>query len=117
MILPKLQRGDLVLATIPFTDLAASKLRPALVISEGVIGTDVVLIALSSVVRGATAPYDVIIDERHADFPATGLLRTSVVRTHHLVTVEQKMLARRLGRLPPFWQAQVDAQLITLLGL
>jgi mRNA interferase MazF len=29
-----LQRGDIVLATLPFTDLSASKIRPALVVQS-----------------------------------------------------------------------------------
>jgi mRNA interferase MazF len=117
MIRRHLQRGELVLAVIPFTDLGATKLRPALVISDGAIGEDVVLVAISSVIRGSTATHDVIIDGQHAEFPKTGLLRTSVVRTHHLVTVDQRMLTRRLGSLPEIWQRQVDERLAVLLGL
>ena len=48
---PTLSRGDVVLTRFPFTDLTGASLRPALVVSPGQIGEDVVLVAVSSVVR------------------------------------------------------------------
>lgn len=116
MIQRVLQRGDLVLAVIPFTDLAATKIRPALIISDGLIGQDVVLAAISSVNRGVVA-HDVSVESNHPEFAQTGLLKSSVVRCHHLITVEAKMLVRRLGTLPLSWQQQVDQELKQLLGL
>jgi mRNA interferase MazF len=55
---PTLSRGDVVLTRFPFTDLTGASLRPALVVSPGQIGEDVVLVAISSVVRGLHASTD-----------------------------------------------------------
>jgi len=53
---PTFARGDVVLTQFPFTDLTCASVRPALVVSQGLIGQDVVLACISSVVRGASVP-------------------------------------------------------------
>jgi mRNA interferase MazF len=117
MIARRLARGDIVLATIPFTDLQSAKVRPALVVSDGLIGHDVVLAAISSVVRSTGDKFDVVLDGQHPDFAQSGLLRTSVVRTHHLVTVQERVAARYLGYLAADWLAEVNQKLRSALGL
>lgn len=117
MISRPLAKGDVVLATIPFTDLQAGKVRPALVVSAGQVGDDVVLVAISSNLRGNTRDLDIRIDPADPDFVATGLRLASVIRTHHLVTVESRIVARRLGRLSARLMAEVERGLSRLLGL
>ena len=114
---PTLVRGDVVLTRFPFTDLTGASLRPALVVSPGQIGEDVVLVANSSVVRGSRISTDCIVDTGHAEFPQTGLRVTSVLRLHKLATVERAVIVRRLGRIGPQLQAEVDKLLPTVLGL
>jgi mRNA interferase MazF len=112
-----LTRGDVVLTQFPFTDLTGTSLRPALVVSPGPIGEDVVLIAISSVVRGSRIPTDYVVETSHPEFPLTGLRVTSVFRLHKLVTVERAVIVRRLGHLGPSLQAEVDKLLPSVLGL
>lgn len=112
-----LSRGDVVLTRFPFTDLSGASLRPALVVSRGQIGQDIVLAGISSVVRGALAPTDCTVEMEHSEFPLTGLRVTSVIRTHKLATVERSVIVRRLGRLGPQLQAEVDGLLLTVFGL
>lgn len=114
---PRLSRGDIVLTRFPFTDLTGSSLRPALVISPGQIGQDVVPAAISSVVRGALSPTDYTVDRVHPEFALTGLRVTSVFRLHKLATVERSVIVRRLGRIGPQLQAEVDRLLRITLGL
>ena len=40
---PMLSRGDVVLTRFPFTDLTGASHRPAVVVSRGQIGQDIVL--------------------------------------------------------------------------
>jgi len=47
----KLSRGDIVLVRFPFTDLSETSLRPALIVSKEQIGQDIILAAISSIVR------------------------------------------------------------------
>jgi mRNA interferase MazF len=114
---PTLARGDVVPTRFPFTDLTGASLRPALVISQGLIGQDLVLAGISSVVRGVVAPTDYTVDTTHPEFALTGLRVTSVLRLHKLATVEQSVITRRLGRIGPQLQAQADARLRVVVGL
>jgi mRNA interferase MazF len=117
MIARRLTRGDVVLATIPFTDLQSAKLRPALIVSDGLIGKDVILVAISSVVRPTGHEFDVVLSSQHPDFSLSGLLRTSVVRAHHLITVEDRVIVRYLGRLGDRWLNEVTEKLRTVIGV
>ncbi len=114
---PILGRGDVVLTQFPFTDLTGASLRPALVVSPGLIGQDVVLVGISSVIRGAAIPTDYAVDPTHAEFPLTGLRIRSVLRMHKLAAVEQSVIKRRLGRIGPLLQAEVDTRLRIAVGL
>jgi len=98
--------------------LTGASLRPAVVVSQGHIGQDIVLIAISSVVRGALAPTDYTVESTHPEFALTGLRVTSVLRMHKLLAaVERSVISRRLGRLGPQLQAEVDRILRVVLGL
>jgi len=112
-----LARGDVVLTQFPFTALTGAAVRPAVVVSQGQIGQDLVLIAISSVVRGALAPTDYTVERTHPEFALTGLRVTSVLRMHKLAAVERSVIARRLGRLGLQLQAEVDRMLRVVLGL
>jgi mRNA interferase MazF len=92
-------------------------LRPAVVVSHGQIGQDIVLAAISSVLRGALAPTDYTVDTTHPEFALTGLRITSVFRMHKLATVERSVIVRRLGRIGPQLQAEVDRLLRVVLAL
>src|SRR4051812_25382204 len=98
---PSLARGDVVLTPFPFTDLQGQPVRPALVVSQGVIGQDVILAGISSVVRGSAVPSDHLLQSGDPEFPMTGLRVTSVIRLHKLVTIDVALLLRRLGRIGP----------------
>lgn len=117
MTLPPLSRGDIVLTRFPFTDLTGASLRPALVISPGELGQDVVLAAISSVLRGSLVSTDCTVETNHPEFTQTGLRITSVFRTHKLATVERSIIVRRLGRIGPQLQAEVDRLLGIVVGL
>jgi mRNA interferase MazF len=112
-----LSRGDVVLTRFPFTDLTGVSLRPAVVVSQGQIGQDIVLVAISSVVRGILASTDYTVETTHLEFPLTGLRVTSVLRVHKLAAVERSVIVRRLGHLGPQLQAEVDRLLCVVLGL
>jgi mRNA interferase MazF len=112
-----ISRGEIVLTRFPFTDLTGASLRPAIVVSPGPIAEDVVLVAISSVLRGTLAPTDYTVDVTHPEFAQTGLRVTSVIRLHKIVTVERAIIIRRLERIGPLLQAEVDRLLRVVLGL
>ncbi len=112
-----LSRGDIVLVRFPFTDLSGASLRPALVVSKGQIGQDVVLIAISSIVRFPAISSDLILDTTHTEFGLTGLRVTSAFRIHKLATVDRSVIIRRIGYIGPGLQAEVDKLLRLVLDL
>ncbi len=114
---PTLARGNVVLTRFPFTDLTGASLRPAVIVSQGQFGHDMVLVAISSVVRGTLAPTDYTIEPNHPEFILTGLRVMSVFRMHKLATVERSVITRRLGHLGPQLQAEVDRLLREVLAL
>jgi hypothetical protein len=89
-----LTRGDMVLTRFPFTDLTGS-----------------------SVVRGALALTDYTVETIQPEFVLIGLHITSVIRMHKLAAAERSVIVRRLGRLGPQLQAEVDRLLRMVLGL
>ncbi|MBX2892828.1 MAG: type II toxin-antitoxin system PemK/MazF family toxin [Saprospiraceae bacterium] len=76
-----MDRGTIVLTKFPFTDLSASKRRPAVVVSKvDPADPDVIVAFISS----ATPPYpsatDFILPDTHPDFGLTGLKKSSVFK-------------------------------------
>jgi mRNA interferase MazF len=115
------RRGDIILATLPFTDLSGSKIRPALVVQSdhNNVRLDDVILALitRSVVRAATEPTQILIDVNTPEGRASGLLHTSAVKCEHLVTLHRSFLQRVIGRLPDAIMQQVDVCLKAALDL
>jgi mRNA interferase MazF len=88
--------GDVVVVPFPFTDLASSKVRPALVLAVVTRG-DLILCQITS--QSAGHPDGVTI--LAADFEAGGLPRPSFALPHRVVTANEVCVRRAAGRLKP----------------
>lgn len=102
MIQPK--SGDILLVNFPFTDQTGSKVRPAVVISRDDIHqkeNDYTLLFISSVIPAQLEPYEILFQQTHPDFAVSGLKKDSLFKANKIVTVQRKLLKRRLGRLGP----------------
>ena len=89
--------GDIVLVPFPFTSQAASKRRPAVIVSSEAYHRerpDVVMMAVTSQLRPGQLFGEVWLD----DWRSAGLLKPSAVKPV-LATLEQSMVIRRLGTL------------------
>jgi len=101
----------------PFTDLTTIKQRPALVVSSDAFNArqrDVMVVAITSQV-----PPTVGLEEYRLssdDQRAAGLPKPSVVKCGKLLTIDQRLIRKVLGRLPPQTLGQIKQQLLTLLG-
>ena len=115
--MPSFLRGDVLLTLFPFTDLTGARLRPCLVVSPGLIGQDLIVAGISSVVRGGIIATDVLLETSYPEFRQTGLRVQSVIRLHKLAAIEQSVIGRRLGQIGPQLQAKVDQALKIALGL
>ncbi len=92
-------KGDIILVPFPFTDLSQTKLRPAVVLWADGKGQDVTLCFISSQKVETLAANEFAIAANDPQFSMTGLKTTSKVRVTRIVTLERRMLRRRLGKL------------------
>lgn len=113
-----MQKGKIVLVPFPFDDLSATKVRPAVILTEP-IGAyrHVVLAFISSQVPAEPFETDIVIDVQDPDFDKTGLRVSSVLRLHRLLSVTLDLAQRELGELAPSFADQTEQKLKTLFGL
>ena len=93
------RRGEVVLVAFPFTDLATTKMRPALVVSSDAFNNqhlDVVLAAITSQVPKKIAAAEHLLSVE--DQKQAGLPKLSIVKLSKLVTIDQRLIRKRLGR-------------------
>ncbi len=103
--------GSIVLTRFPFTDLSGDKRRPALVVSCG--GTpraDVVVCFITSVPQSGPgiSPIDPV--------AGTGLKVQSFVFFGKIVTLNRRVIAGKLGAVPPAWLAAQQAEFFGVFG-
>jgi mRNA interferase MazF len=106
--------GDVVLVPFPFTNQAASKQRPAVIVSADAynrVKPDIVLMAITSQFRPSPALGDVWL----VDWQAAGLLKSSAVKPV-FATLEQTLVIRPLGALSTPDQAAVKTVIGKILG-
>jgi len=115
---PMLRRGDVVLVPFPFTDLTTDKVRPAVIVSADPQETDVTIAFVSSAVSpGEQSETDYVLRQHDPGFEGTGLKKASTFKMRKLLTIERTMVIRRLGRVSPVIQNQLDARLRRAIGL
>ena len=105
-------RYKIVLINFPFDDLAETKLRPALCLTNYISRFNhIVFAAITSNVANATELTDIII-EVNDETVKTGLKTTSVLKTHRLVTASENIIQKVIGDLPASYYAQVEEKLM-----
>lgn len=111
-------KGKIVLVPFPFDDLSASKVRPAVCLTNTIGHNNHVIISfISSRIPTDFLETDLILDLNQADFTKTGLRVASLLRLHRLTTVTTAIFLRELGELPPRMQDDIDNRLRKLFNL
>lgn len=112
-----MNRGDIVLAEVHFTNLGATKVRPAVVISSDAVnkGEDRVLVPISSRML-LSWPWHVVASRADAGFRITGLHRESVFLCAKLMTLHRSLIHRKLGTAAPYMR-QIEAGVRAALAL
>jgi mRNA interferase MazF len=107
------ERGDIVLLPFPFTDLSATRTRPAVVVSVGGFQqeTSDILVAMVT-----SVPHTSAYDYELRDWQAANLLRPSWVRAK-LATLSPSLVRYNPGRLSERDLAEVDQRIRLALGL
>jgi mRNA interferase MazF len=101
-------RGDVVIIPFPFSDLSATKRRPALVLAA-LAGDDVILCQITSQARSN----GLAIAISGGDFTEGGLNQDSNVRPERLFTADSR-ITRHVGRLSA---AKVQAVISAVVAL
>jgi mRNA interferase MazF len=91
--------GEIVLVRFPFTDVAADKKRPALLLARTIRSPRnrlVTVAMITSQVEALKLDGDVLL----ADWKAAGLLHPSLLRLAKIATVDDELIDKTIGRLP-----------------
>jgi mRNA-degrading endonuclease toxin of MazEF toxin-antitoxin module len=112
------RRGQVVVVSVPFSDQAGAKLRPAVVVSPETFHRklrDVIVCPVSSQPRRFQKPGPG--DRPLTKWKAAGLRYPSTARVSNIVAVEKSLIRRPLGKLAPEDLRNLDSALREALGL
>ncbi len=115
-----IRRGDVVIVDFPFSDLRASKVRPALVVQNDPDNNrrrKTVIALITGNLRMDGDPSHHLVDPTTPDGASSGLHGPSLVSCNSLFTVEQTGIIRVIGALTASAMARVNACLTAALGL
>jgi len=115
------QRGDVVLVRFPFSSGVVAKIRPALVVqndrnNQRLINTVLAMISRTTH-RAAREPTQILLDPATPEGRQSGVAALSAVTCENLFTVEQQLIHRVIGHLPPALMTKIDDCLKASLGL
>lgn len=105
----KFVKGDVVVLPFPFTDLSASKKRPAVVVTQ-LTGDDIILCMVTTPAKADG--YSIPISK--ADFMMGGLDHDSHIRPNRLFTADSNLVTRRAGRLSQQKTTEVVTKIIEI---
>jgi len=110
-------KGKVVLVPFPFDDLSATKVRPALCLTNPVgKHSHIILAFITSQIPTNLLETDIVLDTSHPDFTASGLHKPSTIRLDHLMTVRKSLIQRELGTLSSDTQDKIAEKLCKLLS-
>ncbi len=111
------RQGAVVLLPFPFTDLTTAKQRPALIPSAEAFNVrqrDVVVLAITSQIPPAPNPEDYRLSS--VDLRTAGLPKPSIVKCGKLLTIDQRLIRKALGQLPPSAVQEIKQRVSAILS-
>lgn len=109
-------KGKVVLVPFPFDDLSATKVRPAVCLTNPIgFYNHIIMAFITSKIPTDLLETDIVLDTTHPDFSASGLHRPSTIRLDHLMTFRKSIIRRELGELSLETQTQIADKLCNLL--
>lgn len=112
------ERGKIILVPFPFTNLSASKVRPALIISDPRhTDEDVSVLFITSRLVKKKSPMDYGLEPSDSHFQQTGLKVASLIKCNKVATLDKKIVLGELGSLHPANQKEIDKRIKLAFGL
>jgi len=108
-------KGKIVLLPFPFTNLASTKRRPALVLLER--PNDVVVAFISSIIPNPIEIHHIFIDKDHKSFSMTGLKISSIIYLDKIATIDKKLIIGELGQISNDIKLEVNKRIKKLYAL
>ena len=102
-------KGKIILIPVPYTDLTAAKLRPALVVFEG--RRDLIVAAITTTMVNVFPEWDVYIRAEYPEFYKTGLKAASVLKLTKISTVRKDLAEGELGEIDGDLRYEVNDKL------
>ena len=90
----RLVKGDIVVIPFPFTDLTASKKRPALILSD-IKGPDYIMLQITS--KNVKDSYAIPLSDN--DFQSGSLKQNSNIRPNKIFTLSTELVLYKIGHL------------------
>ncbi len=106
------KKGTIILVPFPFTDLSGNKVRPAVIISKGKIGSDVVVVFITSQTKLKEKHLVVVRPEE-----GNGLKVISKIVCSKIATLDAKIVLGELGTVSNIIQNQIDKELKVIFDL
>ena len=107
----KFVKGDVVVVPFPFSDLTASKKRPALVVAA-LTGDDVILCQITS--KAVSDSYAIPLSD--TDFASGTLRQDSNIRPNRLFTADSNIVLYRAGALTAEKVKAVVAKIVEIMS-
>jgi mRNA interferase MazF len=105
-------KNSIVLVPFPFDDLSATKVRPALCLTNEIgIYKHVIIAFVSSRIPTDLMESDYVILKESDQSAGTGLAVDSVIRLHKIVTIPYGLIKRKLGTINESIQSDVARQI------
>jgi mRNA interferase MazF len=105
-------RGDVVLLAFPFSSGKGGKVRPALIVqcdpNNDRLRNTIVAMITTTTDLAKREPTQLLIDLQTPEGTKSGLMHTSAVKCENVFTVEQTVIRKRIGQLPPTVMQAVD---------
>ena len=94
--------GDILLIPFPFTDLSSQKKRSCIIISSSEFNNfhpDLILAAITSQIPVEISSTEYLLSKKEQ--LTCGLPKPSLVKLGKIVTLDKRLIRKRLGSLPP----------------
>lgn len=111
------ERGDIVRAQTPHTDLSGTSQHPALIVADPMVNAsgDYILIQITSSSYNSASDYT--LQSSDPEFSMTGLQNTSTFRCHKMFPLKESLVRKKFGKVGPNTMKEIEDRRRALLCL